>query len=286
MMEGDDLVEPQVPGRANPTPITDIQNQDESLHLLQELRIQLNTLENTNKHHIRKADALPLLKRCIAVIEKAIGSSQLDYQQPPILVPTRNSHTLPDPNPRSEKYTQGYSESPRLNTIYLTQRTLRRQKQRLHRQGSGIHESERFTIIMQNERTSQKRKDELQGLFDRVDAEKPRPTRERVAVLQEAANKPRMPMVPEVHKTQKPREVVTRTEVVPMLPCKGYGLPRGNLFIAGRLGSAETDSQLERIEQMQREEELRRREVRRGIALGLRDAAKAREDKRTDKSED
>lgn len=288
-MEGDAIAEPELPAGVDPEDsITTIQNQDESLHLLQELRTQLNALENTNKHHIHKADALPLLKRCIAVIEEVVDSSHkgLDHLQPPIPAPTRNLHALSDPRPRSEVHSQGYGEAPRLNSIYLTQRTIRRQRQRLHRQEIGAHESKRLALIIQNERTTQERKDELQGLFDRVDAEKPSPAREQTAALRVATNEPRIPTTPEIPRTQKPREVVTRTEVVPMLPCKGYGLPRGNLFISGRLGSAETDAQLDKVEQTQREEERRRREIRRGITSGLRGAAKAREDKRMDKSED
>lgn len=288
-MEGDAIAEPQLPAGVDPEDsIAAIRNQDESLHLLQELRTQLNALENTNKHHIHKADALPLLKRCIAVIEEVVDSSHqgLNHPQPPIPVPTRTLHTLSDPSPRSEAHNKGYVEAPRLNSIYLTQRTIRRQRQRLHRQESGAHESKRLALIIQNERTTQERKDELQGLFDRVDAEKPSCVREQTVALRVATNEPKIPTILEIPRVQKPREVVTRTEVVPMLPCKGYGLPRGNLFIAGRLGSAETDAQLERVEQMQREEERRRREIRKGITSGLRDAAKARKDKRTDRSED
>lgn len=301
-MEGDSNTEPRLPARVDTEkpvepeepvdqePVAAIQGQDEeALYLLQELQIQLNSMENADKGHIRREDALPLLKRCIAVIEKATESSQQepDQQQPDHQdsVPDLGrdlGHTSADSRPRSEVSSQRYGESAQLNTIYLTQRTLRRQRQRLHRQGGGIHESERFTLVMMNERTTQERKDELQNLFDRVDAEKSPSASERTAVLREATNEPKMGMTPETPKTQKSREIVTRTEIVPMLPCKGYGLPRGNLFIAGRLGSAETDAQLERIERLQKEEELRRREVRRAITSRVLDAAKARGDKKVD----
>lgn len=302
-MEGDpNTAEPRLPARVDTEepvepeepvdqePVAAIQGQDEeALYLLQELQIQLNAMENADKGHIRKEDALPLLKRCIAVIEKATESSQQepDQQEPD------DQDSVPDlgrslghmSSPRSEVSSQRYGESAQLNTIYLTQRTLKRQRQRLHRQEGGIHESERFTLVMKNERTTQDRKDELQNLFDRVDAEKSPSVSKRTVVLREATNEPKIgmaPETPETPKTQKPREIVTRTEIVPMLPCKGYGLPRGNLFIAGRLGSAETDAQLERIEQMQKEEELRRREVRRAITSRVLDAAKARGDKKVD----
>lgn len=282
-IDTEEPVDPQEP--VNQEPVAAIQDQDEeALYLLQELQVQLNAMENADKVHIRKEDALPLLKRCIAVIEKATESSQQEPDHQDSVPELRRGlgHKSPDSNPRSEVSSQRYGESAQLNTIYLTQRTLKRQKQRLHRQGGGIHESERFTLIMKNERTTQERKDELQSLFDRVDAEKSPSASERTAVLREATNEPKMGMTPEDPKTQKAREIVTRTEIVPMLPCKGYGLPRGNLFIAGRLGSAETDAQLERIEQMQKEEELKRREVRRAITSRVLDAAKARGDKKAD----
>lgn len=277
-MEGDPTTtEPRLPARVDAAdPIATIQDQYEALYLLQELRAQLDAMENTDKCHIHKADALPLLKKCITVIEKVTESAQQEPEHP---YPTPDlkkdlGHVPPSSNPGL-----GVSSS-QLNTIYLTQRTLRRQKQRFSRQGGGIHRSERLTLIMQNERTTQERKNELQDLFARVDAEKKSSASERVAVLREATNKQKMETIPEGPKMQKAREIVTRTEVVPMLPCKGYGLPRGNLFIAGRLGSAETDAQLERIEQVQIEEEVRRREVRKAITSRLRDAAKVRGDKK------
>lgn len=281
-------VEPEEPVDQEQEPVAAIQGQDEeALYLLQELQIQLDAMENADKGHIRREDALPLLKRCIAVIEKATESSQQepDHQDSVPDLISDLGHTSVDSSPRSEVSSQRYGESAQLNTIYLTQRTIRRQRQRLHRQEGGIHESERFALVMMNERTTQERKDELQNLFDRVDAEKSPSANERTAVLREATNEPKMgmtPETPETPKTQKSREIVTRTEIVPMLPCKGYGLPRGNLFIAGRLGSAETDAQLERIEQLQKEEELRRREVRRAITSRVLDAAKARGDKKVD----
>lgn len=273
-MEGSVTAEPQLPAGVDlEEPTAAIQNRDEALHLLQELRIQLNALENTHKRHIRKADAIPLLRRCIEVIEKTTGSADQEPDQPQPPTPAPINPRMPsDSDTRSGVSIRGYGEAPLLNAIYLTGRTLKRQKQRFHRQEHGIHESERFTFIMQNERTTQERKEELQDVFNRVDAEKLSSASERTGALREATNESKMSVVPGTSKVEKPREFVTRTEIVSMLPCKGYGLPRGNLFIAGRLGSAETDAQLDRIEQMQRAEDLRRREVRREIALRLRDA--------------
>lgn len=287
-MEGDPTTtEPQLPSRVDPGDLV-APIQDEALYLLQELRMQLDVIENTDKHHIHKADALPLLKKCIMVIEKVTESPQQEPDHPyPVPDLKRDlGYVPPSSNPglevSSQRSRESSRESSQLNIIYLTQRTLRRQKQRFNRQGGGIHRSERLALIMQNERTTQERKDELQDLFARVDAEKKSSASERVTVLREATNEQKMETIPEAPKMQKAREIVTRTEVVPMLPCKGYGLPRKNLFIAGRLGSAETDAQLERIEQVQMEEELRRREVRKAITSRLRDAAKVRGDKKAD----
>lgn len=285
-MEGDPTTnEPRLLARVDSgDPVAPIQDQNEALYLLQELRIQLDVMENTNTNHIHKADALPLLKKCITVIEKVTESSQQEPDHPDPIPDLRRDleHVPPSSNPEPEVSSQGYGGPSQLNIIYLTQRTLRRQRQRFSRQEGGIHRSERLALVMRNERTTQERKDELQDLFARVDADKKSSASEQTTVLREATNKQKMEMIPEVPKIQKAREIVTRTEIVPMLPCKGYGLPRGNLFIAGRLGSAETDAQLERIEQVQMEEELRRREVRKATTSRLRDAAKVRGDKKAD----
>lgn len=99
------------------------------------------------------------------------------------------------------------------------------------------HVLDRRARINGNERTIQDRKQELQKIFNAVDdANDARvPVRKKQKqdqlVVGALTNTPRP-------RTQVPREIVMRTEVVPMLPYKGYGLPKGNsgnvVYIGGR----------------------------------------------------
>lgn len=97
------------------------------------------------------------------------------------------------------------------------------------------HELDRRTRINDNERTIRDRKQELQKIFNSVDTN---PTQVPVRKKQKQdklvgalTNTPRP-------KIQVPREVIMRTEVVSMLPCKGYTLPKANtgnvVYIGGR----------------------------------------------------
>lgn len=99
------------------------------------------------------------------------------------------------------------------------------------------HVLDRRARINGNERTIQYRKQELQNIFKAVDdANDTRvPVRKKQKQDQPAVgaltNTPRP-------RTQVPREVTMRTEIVPMLPCKGYRLPKVNsgnvVYIGGR----------------------------------------------------
>lgn len=91
------------------------------------------------------------------------------------------------------------------------------------------YESNRLSRIYLNERTVEMRRRELQNLFKRVDAKEQFPRDpEQMGLLQEVTN------VLQTVTARKRPETVMRTEIVPMLPCKGYELPRKTLFIGGR----------------------------------------------------
>lgn len=85
----------------------------------------------------------------------------------------------------------------------------------------------RFIHVHHSERTVEMRRLELQELFEHVDAKGQFP-KGQTGVLEETTDSLQTVTV------HKRPETVTRTEVVPMLPCKGYGLPRKTLFIGGR----------------------------------------------------
>lgn len=97
------------------------------------------------------------------------------------------------------------------------------------------YEFDRRTRINDNERTIRDRKQELQKIFNSVDtnpAQVPmRKKQKRDKLVGALTNTPRP-------KIQVPREVIMRTEVVSMLPCKGYTLPKANtgnvVYIGGR----------------------------------------------------
>lgn len=91
------------------------------------------------------------------------------------------------------------------------------------------YESSRLSRIYLNERTVEMRRQELLKLFKRVDATEQFPKdQEQTGLLQEVTN-----VLKTVTACKRP-EIVMRTEIVPMLPCKGYELPRKTLFIGGR----------------------------------------------------
>lgn len=100
------------------------------------------------------------------------------------------------------------------------------------------HVLDRRARINGNERTIQDRKLELQNILKAVDdandAQVPvtkKQKQDQLVVGGALTNTPRP-------RTRVPREIVVRTEVVPMLPCKGYKLPERNsgnvVYIAGR----------------------------------------------------
>lgn len=92
------------------------------------------------------------------------------------------------------------------------------------------YEDSRFSRAYENERTAEMRKWELQELFARIDMEQQPLLKEQkqMRALGEVTNNPN------ISGARRRLETVTRTEIVPMLPCKDYELPRRNLFIGGR----------------------------------------------------
>lgn len=91
-----------------------------------------------------------------------------------------------------------------------------------------FYENARHSRTRHSERTIEMRRLELLDLFGCIDKEKEFSNDQTRVVLRE---------VPNVLKTvtfHKQPEAVMRTEIVPMLPCKGYGLPQKTLFIGGR----------------------------------------------------
>lgn len=91
-----------------------------------------------------------------------------------------------------------------------------------------FYEEGRFSHIHYSERTVETRRRELQVLFDRVDEEELQKGQTQMKVLGEVTN-----ILTAVTARKQP-ETVMRTEIVPILPCKGYELPQKTLFIGGR----------------------------------------------------
>lgn len=92
-----------------------------------------------------------------------------------------------------------------------------------------FYEKDRCAHIHYSERTVEMRRWELQELFHSVDEEEElQKDQTQTKVLGEVTN-----ILTTVTARKQP-ETVTRTEIVPMLPCKGYELPQKTLFIGGR----------------------------------------------------
>lgn len=86
----------------------------------------------------------------------------------------------------------------------------------------------RLAHIQYCERTVEARRWELQDLFDSVDKGELQRGRTQKKVLGEVTN------ILKTVTVHKQSEAVMRTEIVPILPCKGYELPQKTLFIGGR----------------------------------------------------
>lgn len=91
-----------------------------------------------------------------------------------------------------------------------------------------FYEEDRQSHIRYSERTVETRRQELQVLFDSVDEEELQKGQTQTKVLGEVTN-----ILTTVTARKQP-ETVMRTEIVPILPCKGYELPQKTLFIGGR----------------------------------------------------
>jgi hypothetical protein len=95
------------------------------------------------------------------------------------------------------------------------------------------YEATRQERIKQNEYTAESRKSGLMEIFESVD---------RGSQLRKCgqSGKPKTTPLGNTTNTSKALNVarvegfVTKTEIVPMLPCKGYTLPHRNLFIGGK----------------------------------------------------
>lgn len=78
------------------------------------------------------------------------------------------------------------------------------------------------------ERTVEARRWELQDIFDSVDKGGLQKAQTQTKVLGEVTN------ILKTVTVHKQPEAAMRTEIVPILPCKGYELPQKTLFIGGR----------------------------------------------------
>lgn len=128
---------------------------------------------------------------------------------------------------------ENLGSNPGSGSVYLEHDLL---QQALDSAAREQYETARRERIHQNERTYELRKGELEKILACVDAELlPGKLKRQVEELG-ASGARKLEKVTNINNTPRPqssREVVTRTEIVPMLPCKGYTLPRGNLIAGG-----------------------------------------------------
>lgn len=161
------------------------------------------------------------------VPESVVSELTLSHPTVAIQSNTGTTHNNPDSPPR---ISAPLSQNPIL--LEPKQRYLER-KRKHNATLVPTHELNRRTRINGNERTIQERRQELRKIFKAVDANYSRGQAKKKQKLDGPVGK-----LGALTYTQVSREIVMRTEVVPMLPFKGYTLPRGTVgnvvYIGGR----------------------------------------------------